>query len=213
MPGAWQALRRRLGAHPLQCKRGCTCPVLLTKGCTGVKQMKRGGNWFSSVLFFNVACILIYQKPARPSPEACWRLAMQNRGSIPSFSCLWQVITVALQPCWSAAVYSLGGSVLVFWEPEKIRTTNPFLQQKWGSHQIYNTEMYQQSFPSVSVGKIPRKYQPIPTKHTKSWNNSTKNGLQKFRVMWKHLKRGIGGGILRAPSKQWIWRKSYLERT
>jgi hypothetical protein len=29
-----------------------------------------------------------------------------------------------------------------------------------------------------------------------------KTGLQKFRVTWKHLKRGIGEGILRVPSKK-----------
>jgi hypothetical protein len=39
----------------------------------------------------------------------------------------------------------------------------PF-EGKRGSRQIYNTKMYQPSFSLVSVGKIPRKYQPIPTK-------------------------------------------------
>ncbi len=29
----------------------------------------------------------------------------------------------------------------------------------------------------------------------------SKIGLQKFRVMWKHLKRGIGGGNIEGPLK------------
>ncbi len=85
-----RALRRCLGAHPLQCKRGCARPVFITKGaCAGVKQMKQGGNRSSSFLFFTAACILMRQKPARPLSEACRPLTMQKRGSIPSFSCLW----------------------------------------------------------------------------------------------------------------------------
>ncbi len=47
-----------------------------------------------------------------------------------------------------------------------------FLEGKRGSHQFFDTKMYQPSFPSVSVCKIPRKYQPIPTKNTKPVNNS-----------------------------------------
>ncbi len=96
-PVLGQALRRHLGARPLQCKRGCACPVLPTKGHAGVKQMKQGGNWIFYFLFFTIACILIRQKPARPSPEACRPLAMQKRGSIPSFSCLWRVLTAVPQ--------------------------------------------------------------------------------------------------------------------
>jgi hypothetical protein len=34
--------------------------------------------------------------------------------------------------------------------------------------------MYQPSFSLILVGKIPRKYQPIPTKNTESQNNSIK---------------------------------------
>ncbi len=46
---------------------------------------------------------------------------------------------------------------------------------KRGSRQMYDTEMYQPSFPSVSVGKIPGKYRPIPNRNTESRCNSNKN--------------------------------------
>ncbi len=49
----------------------------------------------------------------------------------------------------------------------------PSFEWKRGFRQIYNTKMYHPSFPLVTVGKVPRKYQPIPTKNTKSLNNST----------------------------------------
>ncbi len=50
----------------------------------------------------------------------------------------------------------------------------PFFEGKRGSRQFYDTEMYQPSFLLVSFGKIPRKYQPIPTKNTESEINSKK---------------------------------------
>jgi hypothetical protein len=55
----------------------------------------------------------------------------------------------------------------------------PPFERKRGSCQIYNTKMYQPSFSSVSAGKIPRKYQPIPTKNTESQNNSNGNSQKK----------------------------------
>ncbi len=44
---------------------------------------------------------------------------------------------------------------------------SPFLERKKGSRQFFDTEMYQPIFLLVLVGKLPRKYQPIPTKNTK----------------------------------------------
>ncbi len=44
---------------------------------------------------------------------------------------------------------------------------------KRGSCRMYDTETYQPSFPVVWVRKIPRKYQPIPNRNTKSGCNST----------------------------------------
>jgi hypothetical protein len=46
-------------------------------------------------------------------------------------------------------------------------------KKKWGSCQIIDTEMYQPRLPSVSVGKIPGKYLPIPIKITELVNNSS----------------------------------------
>ncbi len=43
------------------------------------------------------------------------------------------------------------------------------LREKRGSHHMYNTKTSRPSFPLVSVGKIPGKYQPIPNRNTKLW--------------------------------------------
>ncbi len=40
----------------------------------------------------------------------------------------------------------------------------------------------------------------------KIWTSKIQSDVEAF-------KKGYWGGILRAPSKQWIWRKCYLERT
>ncbi len=98
VPGAWAGAEKAPWHPPLAMqKRVCQPCLTHIRVCAGVKQMKWGGNWISSFIFFNVACILIHQKPARPLPEACRPLAMQKWGSIPSFSCLWQVLTAALE--------------------------------------------------------------------------------------------------------------------
>ncbi len=59
----------------------------------------------------------------------------------------------------------------------------PPFEWKRGSRQIYNTKMYQPSFYLVSVGKIPKKYQPIPTNNTKSVNNSIVLGYKLFNCL------------------------------
>jgi hypothetical protein len=45
-----------------------------------------------------------------------------------------------------------------------LRGKAPLFRGKRGSRKICNTKIYQPSFPLVSVGMIPTKYQPIPTK-------------------------------------------------
>jgi hypothetical protein len=47
------------------------------------------------------------------------------------------------------------------------------LSRKRGSRQTCNTKIYQPSFPLVLAGKIPTKYQPIPTKNTSLGYKST----------------------------------------
>ena len=49
------------------------------------------------------------------------------------------------------------------------------LREKRGSRQMYDTKTSRPSFPSVSVGKIPGKYRPIPNRNTKSRCNSNIN--------------------------------------
>jgi hypothetical protein len=57
-------------------------------------------------------------------------------------------------------------------DPSK-RGQKPPFEGKKGSRQMYNTETSRPSFPSVLVGKILGKYQPIPNRNTKSGYNSS----------------------------------------
>jgi hypothetical protein len=101
------------------------------------------------------ACILMYQKLAPRNAK---------EGECSDLFLCWQVLAAVLQKdsilleCRCLFFVSILRD-----NKRKIRTTNPLFTVKKGSCQFSDTEMYQPSFLLVLVGKIPRKYQPIPT--------------------------------------------------
>ncbi len=76
-------------------------------------------------------------------------------------------------------------------------------ERKRGSRQMYDTEgPYLPSFPSLSVRKIPRKYQLIPYQNTESGYNSIKcpNAKEFVQAIIKEVNRHV-------DSNNWTLRK------
>ncbi len=118
----------------------------------GVKQMKQGGNWFSSFLFF--PCVHFVVSEACPSQ--CERGGILH--PFPVFGKSYHQRSNKIQSCWSAALCSSWAYSKII--KDEIRTMSPLFTVKKGSRQFLDTKMYQPSFLLVSVGKIPRQYQP-----------------------------------------------------
>jgi hypothetical protein len=81
---------------------------------------------------------------------------LKNSAGIPFFS----QKGVEVYKKWAKAPSFLGGLLCVM------------LERKFAPAAPAAAEMYRPSFPSVSIGKIPRKYRPILTKNTEQANNS-----------------------------------------
>ncbi len=73
------------------------------------------------------------------------------------------------------------------------------LREKRGSRQMYDTETYRPSFPSVLVGKVLGKYRPIPNRNTESRCNSISIALcyGELLAYWfvYHGCFGLEGGL------------------